>query len=225
MYRLPVPSVRKRRIWNILRSPLVVLVQAAQHRNREGCHCLVRKLLLDSSMWSSSVEVPHLLMKHAPQVTLMRNDDVVQTLAAKAAKKPFADRIGPRSLEEGAEYVDPAPDRHWCEDRPECCVIVADEIGGTLVERGGFTELLGDPGIGRMSRRAHMDHAARGRFHDDEGVDRPEEQVGHHDEIARPDARGVVVRERGPGLPMGSWWAGTARIFLDRPFGQANAEI
>ena len=78
-------------------------------------------------------------MKDSPQVTLIQNEEVVETLAAKAPHKPLADRIGSMSLERGPEYVDPAPRRYPGERRAEFRVIVTDEILGALVERGGLT--------------------------------------------------------------------------------------
>jgi hypothetical protein len=45
-----------------------------------------------------------------------------------------------------------------------------------------------------------MDHFARLQFDDEERKERPKEEIGHLQEVARPDVRRVVVQKGGPPL-------------------------
>jgi hypothetical protein len=56
-------------------------------------------------------------------------------------------------------------------------------------ERGSLAQLLRVPGVGRVARHAHVRHPARGDLDQEEGVERPEEQVGEREEVGGPDPR------------------------------------
>lgn len=133
------------------------------------------------------VEVGGALAERAPQVALAEDQQVVQALAAHAAKEALAHGVRPRGAIGPAQDRDPARDVEARERRPEPAVVVADEIPRALVERRCFTELLGDPGVGWMPLRAQVDDPPGRQLDDEEAEERPEEDVQHRQEVAGPD--------------------------------------
>jgi len=103
--------------------------------------------------------------------------------------------------------------------------VIADEVARALVKGGGLAQLLGDPGVGRVPRRAHVADPPRGLLDDAAGEERPEEPVRDREEVAGPDVRGVVAEEGGPRLPARARGAVAAQIGLDRALGHADAEL
>src|SRR3712207_8594453 len=53
----------------------------------------------------------------------------------------------------------------------------------------------------RVARGAHVHDPPRGQLDHEEGVQRPEEDVGDREEVAGPDLARVIVEERRPRLP------------------------
>ncbi len=150
---------------------------------------------------------------------------MVQALAADAAQEPLAHGVGLRRADGRAQDRDAAGRSDPREGRPELAVVVADQIARALAEGGGLAPLLGDPGVGRVARRADMDDPARGQFDDEEGEDRPEQGVRHRQEVAGPDVRGVGAQEGRPGLPPWSWGGGHGQVRLDGTLGHADAQL
>jgi hypothetical protein len=54
------------------------------------------------------------------------------------------------------------------------------------------------PEIGRGSRNPNMDNFARLQFDEEEGKERPKEEIGHLQEVARPDLSCMGARDRSP---------------------------
>jgi len=111
------------------------------------------------------------------------------------------------------------------EGRPELAVVVANAVPGPLVEGRGLAPPLGDPGVGRVARRAHVDDLPRRQLDDDEGEQRSKEDVRHRQEVARPSFCGVVAQEGGPGLPARPWGLLMAEVRLDRPLAHGHAQL
>ncbi len=104
-------------------------------------------------------------------------------------------------------------------------VVVPDEAVRPRAERGRFAQLLGDPGVGRVARRADVHHPPRAERDDEERVGRAEEAVADRQGVAGPDLRGVVLQETGPGLPGTARWAGPAQGALGRRLGDADSAL
>jgi hypothetical protein len=83
-----------------------------------------------------------------PEMALVQDDTVVQTLAAKTPEEACTNRMRQRSLVWRAEYVDPAARCHPGKRRAESRIVVADVKPGALVEGRGLRRLLGRPEIG-----------------------------------------------------------------------------
>ncbi len=146
------------------------------------------------------VEVGDVLAEHAGPLPLAEDEQVIQARAADAPQEALADGVGLRGAVRCAQDLDTARCRDPRERRPERAVVIADEGARALVKRGGLAQLLGDPGVGRMARRAHMDDSPYGLFNDEEGEQWPEEHVRDREEVAGPEVRGVIAQEGRPRL-------------------------
>jgi len=171
------------------------------------------------------VEIRDVFAEHAGQMPLAEDEDVVQALTAHAPQEPLAGGIRPRRARGRAQDADAAARGDLRERGPEFAVVVADQVPRALVERRGLAQLLGDPGIRRVARRAHVDDPPRGQLNHTERVQRAEEQVGDRQEIAGPDLVGVVAEEGRPRLPARARGAMAAQVGLDGALRHADAEF
>ncbi len=137
-------------------SSSVVMMQATEHREGDdspfaiGCRLLLGwDPLLNALMWSSLVEVDHVLLERVAQVPLPEDQHVIQAFAAHAANQAFAHRVRSGSLDRRSEHLDPAAHGDGGEVRPVLGIVVANEIFRRFPKRGSPTELLSDPCIGR----------------------------------------------------------------------------
>jgi len=142
--------------------------------------------------------------EHAPQLFFVQDEEVVEAHAPNAADKPLADGVRVGCSNGCAQHLDAAPRRDTGERRPIPGVVVADRDARRPTERRGLAHLLGDPGVGRVSRHADLDDPPRAEIDDKEGEERAEAQVDDRQEVTRPDVMSVVMQERRPRLVL---WA------------------
>jgi hypothetical protein len=135
-------------------------------------------------------------------VALAEDEQMIETLAPHAAEEPLAGGVGARGADGRAQHPDAACGGEVVEARPILAVVVADEEARGCTERCRLAQLLGQPGVGRVARHADVDDTPRAVRDDEEGEQRPEEEVGDRQEVARPDLEGVVAQERGPRLAL-----------------------
>src|SRR5947208_3038904 len=142
------------------------------------------------------VKVHHLRLEHALELLLLKNQQVVQTFLPDAPQEAFADRIGSGSVKGRLEKLDTAGCRHPSKAGPKFAVVITYQILGCLSIGGGFSQLLGHPGIGRRSSDPDMDHPSRLQFDEEERKQRPKEQIGHLLRSRRPRSalRGCAKR-------------------------------
>ena len=192
----------------------IVMVQAAQDGGgHDGCRRSMRCALLFRCIGDS---LPYPLMRpgfvtarrirpeHAPQLFFVQDEEVVEAHAPNAADKPLADGVRVGCSNGRAQHLDAAPRRDTGERRPIPGVVVADRDARRPTERRGLAHLLGDPGVGRVSRHADLDDPPRAEIDDKEGEERAEAQVDDRQEVTRPDVMSVVMQERRPRLAL---WA------------------
>jgi hypothetical protein len=70
-----------------------------------------------------------------------------------------------------------------------------------------------------------MDHFPRPQEGEEERKERPKEEIGHLQEVARPDVRRVVVQK---GVPSLSWWlvcANRPHVLLNGSLAEAKAKF
>src|SRR5215470_2311579 len=171
------------------------------------------------------VEVHHIRIEHALELLLMQNQQMIQAFLSDAPQEPLADRIGSRGMIRRFEYLDATCPRHPSKARPKLTVVITYQIRGGLPIRGGFSQVLGHPEIGRRSRDPDMDHPSRLQFYDEERKERPKEEISDLQEVARPDLCGVVARKGCPLLPSWRLCANSSHVLLDGALADPNAQF
>ncbi len=83
---------------------------------------------------------------------------MIQAFLMNTSQEALADRIGSGCMIGGFEYLDATCLRHPVETGFKFAVIITNEVFRCVSIRGGFSELLRDPGIGRGACHADMDH-------------------------------------------------------------------
>jgi len=145
--------------------------------------------------------------------------------ARRAPEEPCAHGMRLWRARRGPQDRDATGRRDAGARRPARAVVVADQRARALAAGGGLAPLLGDPGVGRLACRAHVDDAPRGQFDDEAGAQRPEEAVGDREEIARPAVGDVVAQARRPRLPARARRAVAAQLGLARALRHADAQL
>ncbi len=167
----------------------------------------------------------HVLAEHAGQLPLAADEHVVEARATRAPEEPCAHGMRLWRARRGPQDRAATGRRDAGARRPARAIVVADQGARALAEGGGLAPLLGDPGVGRLARRAQVDDAPRGQFDDEAGAQRPEEAVGDREEVARPAVGDVVAQERRPRLPARARRAVAAQLGLARALRHADAQL
>jgi hypothetical protein len=180
-------------------------VDCARHLPNPCSRWWLRNRLLDPLMGSGLVEIGCIVAQYLVQMALAHDTYVIQTLAPHTPKEALRSRIGPRCLDWGAHNSDSRGLGDPGEGGSELGIVVPDQERRFLIVGRGFARLLGDPGVGRMARDAQMYDPTRGVLDHEKGEHRSQEEVGAWEEVARPDAFGLVAEKGRPGLPAWSW--------------------
>jgi len=173
-----------------------------------------RNELTDALVSPGFVEVAHVLEEDLEQVTFAERDDVVETLPPHAAEQAFA--VSVRLRRSNRRRQDPRAQ------------------AGADAERGRIAELLRDPGRARVSRHRYAhdlagpeldDDPGKSQKWDEEGKERPEPDIVHLEEVARPDLVQVIVQERRPTLARMRARSRRTHVLLHGALGDANADL
>jgi len=142
------------------------------HPRSEQCHLALRMLrgprhftrdgylLLDALMRSCLVEVDHIGIGHALELLLLKDQQVVEAFLPHTPHEAFADRIGAWRMRGRVENLDATCPRHPSKARPEFAIVITNQVLRCLAKGGGFSQVLGHPGISRRSCHADMDHSS-----------------------------------------------------------------
>jgi len=211
------------------------MMQPSQDRN--GNHlgsCLhsdtrgsrgVGDLLLDALMWSCLVEVGHIGLEHAEELSLVKDQQVIETFLPHTPHEPLTDRIGSWSLIRCFEHFNATCRCHPEETRPKFAVVITKKIRGCLPIGSSFSKLLCHPGIGGRSRDADMDHSSRLQFDEEERKEWSKEEIGDLDEIAGPDLSCVVAQKGRPRLASWLLGANCPHVLLDGALAHPKAQF
>ena len=96
-------------------------------------------------------------MEHAVELLLLKDQQVIEAFLPHAPHEALADRIGSGCMIRRLQYLDAAGCGHARETGPQCVVVLANQVLGCVPIRGGFSQLLPDPRIGRRSGHAYVD--------------------------------------------------------------------
>ena len=89
-------------------------------------------------LWPGSIEVLNRGTKDTIQLLLVKDEQVIQTLAAHTAHKPFTDRIGAFRVIRCFQDLDAAGCGHASETGSKLVITITDEILRTRTISGGF---------------------------------------------------------------------------------------
>ena len=118
-------------------------------------------------------------MKHALELLLLKDQQVVQAFLSDAPHEALADRIGSWGMTRRFQYLDAAGCGHARETGSKFAIVISNEIFRCLPIWSGFSQVLGHPVIGRRSSDPDMDHPSRLQFYDEERKEWPKEEIGH----------------------------------------------
>ena len=93
---------------------------------------------------SGSLEVLTISMKDTVQLPLVKDEQVIQTLATHTAQEAFADRIGPWRLVGRFQYLDATCGGHARETGSKCALTIAHEVLRRLSIGSCLAQLLSD---------------------------------------------------------------------------------
>jgi hypothetical protein len=96
-------------------------------------------------------------MEHAVELLLLKDQQVIEAFLPHAPHEALADRIGSGCMIRRFQDLDAAGCGHARETGPKFVVVIANQVLGCLSIRGGFSQLLPDPRIGRRPGHAYVD--------------------------------------------------------------------
>jgi hypothetical protein len=128
-------------------------------------------------MGSCLVEVGHIHIEHPLELLLLEDQQVVQTFLPYTPQEALADGIGSGCMLGRFENLNCTCRRHTSEQGPKFAIVIPNQELWRLSIRRGFPQVLCDPGIGRGSRDAYVDHLARFQFDEEEGKERSKEKI------------------------------------------------
>jgi len=150
-------------------------------------------LLSNALMRSDLIEVLGIGMQDTIQLLLLQDEQVIETLATHTAEEALADGIGTWSMIGRFENFDATGLGNPREGHAKFAIVIPDEIFRPHTKGGGEPSLLRRPSIRGRACHADVNHFARVQEGVEEGEQRAEEEIGHGQEIARPDLLGMGV--------------------------------
>ena len=179
------------------------VVEPSQDRTRNDCGVRVgrsggsnRRGLAKALMRTLGVEVTNVLEEYLLEVSLPREENVIEALPASTAKEAFAQRIRRRSLNGRADDANPNTLRHPSEEAAELAVPVPDQKLRRFSEGSGVSNLLGNPAISGRTSHAEVDDAPGGVFDGEEREQGTEPRVVELEEVAGQNPFGLLTQER-----------------------------
>ena len=151
-------------------SPLISMVQPTHDRKSDHLVvCILSGRIRSALFWNllsnplmrpCPVEGGHIGIEHALELPLMQDQQVVQAFLPNTPQKAFADGVGAFRMNRRFEDLDGARFRYTSKTRPELALVITDQVLRGLSIRGGFSQVLRHPGIGRGSWDSDMDHSS-----------------------------------------------------------------
>jgi hypothetical protein len=166
-------------------------------------------------MRASSIVKSSEFFKSQPQLPLIEGDEIVQTLPSNGPDQSFAEGICRWRLNRCSNYSHTEViQRRIQRRRKDRITIVNDKPVGMQI-RKNFSELLGRPFCGGMSRNITMQYPPRADVHRYKDVQNPEAQRDGYKEVTSHNRFRFVPNERGPALIGASVWTFSIQVFPD----------
>jgi hypothetical protein len=177
------------------------------HRTRH------RSIVAQTPMRPRMVIIIQIRGYNSSQMTLIQDDDMVQTLAAERANKAFAIRILPGRTRCRDHFLYPQARQAATRLVAEYTVAIPDQITRRRLEGEGLPQLLTNPRSGRRRRNVEVNDPPAFMAENDEDVEQAKRNRGNDEEVHRGQCAGVVFQESTPSL-RGGWRWRTRRMYL-----------
>ena len=199
-------DVQKR--WGRLRcAPLVPVMKATNFRNRHDSPCgyfrdrsMIWRVLRESQVRATSMIVLAVAREDAPQMRLVENDHVIETLSAQRADQALDVRILPGTR----RGRDDLSDAHTRQSPPQDVAVdvvpISMQPAGRGVVREGFDHMLSGPRGCRMLRDVEMHDAPTVMRQHDQDEQHSASECRNGEEIHRRGGREVICEKRPPCL-------------------------
>jgi hypothetical protein len=115
---------------------------------------------MDPLMRPSVVEVCHILIEHALELPLVKDQDMIKAFLSHTPHEAFADRIGSWSMIGCVENLNLTCCSYTSEAGPKFAIMITNQILRCLPIRRGFPKLLRNPRIGGRSCHPRVEHLA-----------------------------------------------------------------
>jgi len=112
-------------------------------------------------MRSCLIEVHHIRFEDTLELSLMKDQQVVEAFLPHTPQEALTDRIGSGSVVRGLENLDATGGCYSDETGSEFAIMIANEILRHLSIRSCLPQLLCSPRVARRSCHAHVDHFPR----------------------------------------------------------------
>ena len=185
---------------------------------------LGRNLLFNALMRSMLIVIGQVSLHQTMQLFLAYNQEKIQALPPERTDESFAERISPGRQNGRLEYLDATASGDFGKELAKFLVIVTDEKSGSIAPGGGFSQLLGNPGIRRVTGDSEMHDLSRLVGDDDKDVEGTKEQVMNHREVTSPHLVSMILEEGGPTLSRGPF-AHLVDALLNGRFPQFDAQF
>ena len=176
-------------------------------------------------MGSCSVEVCYIPIEHTLELLLAEDQQVVKACLSDTPQEAFAHRIGAGSVIRCSKHFNGTRRRHSGKIGSKLAIVIAEQILLHLPIRGGFSQLLRDPGISRRSCDADMDDPSCLELDNEEGEERSKEEISHLQKVAGPDICRVIAQKGRPLLSSGLQGANVPHILLNGPLAHVNVQF
>ena len=181
------------------------MVQPAENRPRNDSSCV------DGGAWDRRfqgqrpvralvVVVADKLSQDGAQVSLVDDNDVVETLGAEGSHDPLADSVRQRASERCSDPGDPQSGETGINAAPVNGVAIVNEMTGLPTPGGRLQELPPDPGGGRARGHIDVHQFSPSMPYEEEDVQGLEPDSLDHEEVGCPDALELVGQEGAPAL-------------------------
>src|SRR5258708_39030427 len=140
------------------------LIPATQRNAADFC---LRDLLLDTMVWSRSIEILGIGMKYTMQLLLLENEEVIEARSPHTPQKAFADRVGSGRVIRRFKNLDAARCCNTSETRSKLAIMITNEILRSLAIRSRLPQLLSSPSVGRSARHTYVNDFPRLQFDDE----------------------------------------------------------
>ena len=159
----------------------------------------------------------------SPEVSLVEDDHVIETLAPNASNDPFDVGALPRGARRRRNLLDVESRNAPFEVRPVDSIPVSQQVTRRRIPRKSINDLLRGPLCRRMLRDIEMDDAPAIVTENDENEQNPEGGGRQREEVDGHQDLDMIVEKAPPGL--GRWLATANHVLGNSGLRNGDAEL